>query len=264
MRKRTHTQRTHTLLAHVQYASWMCVCVCMIIYIHIYTHTYKYIIYIYIYIPRAKPHTPSHQLNPKPSKPSCTALRRLFRSCSSLVYSGKSSWLKHVCDEGSLFLSPHRWMLNFCQTPQRQHGSSRTPSPTSSLPSPHFALPSLLQKPLQAQVRTMHAPITTAAYLWTVHAAERLEALHGHLRGASHELHQPRQILLIHALHYCPKPRDLWRIAGVSCVLCVRAQILDLQDAPRCSAKSVVNTQEKGTGREGDGVCTTSLPESCL
>ena len=177
-------KRTHTLLAHVQYASWMCVCVCMIIYIHIYTHTYKYILYIYIYIPRAKPHTPSHQLNPKPSKPSCTALRRLFRSCSSLVYSGKSSWLKHVCDEGSLFLSPHRWMLNFCQTPQRQHGSSRTPSPTSSLPSPHFALPSLLQKPLQAQVRTMHAPITTAAYLWTVHAAERLEALHGHLAGA--------------------------------------------------------------------------------
>ena len=57
MRKRTHTQRTHTLLAHVQYASWMCVCVCMIIYIHIYTHTYKYIIYIYIYPTGETAHT---------------------------------------------------------------------------------------------------------------------------------------------------------------------------------------------------------------
>jgi len=55
------------------------------------------------------------QLKPNPSNPSRTALRRFLRSCSSVVYSGRSSWLKHVCEEGRRPLSPHRWMLNFCR-----------------------------------------------------------------------------------------------------------------------------------------------------
>mmetsp|Transcript_17324 Transcript_17324/g.35458 ORF Transcript_17324/g.35458 Transcript_17324/m.35458 type:complete len:362 (+) Transcript_17324:145-1230(+) len=41
------------------------------------------------------------------------ALMSRVRNISWLGYSGRSSWLKHVCEHGSRDASPHLWMLNF-------------------------------------------------------------------------------------------------------------------------------------------------------
>lgn len=54
---------------------------------------------------------------PNPSEPSRMAMSSFSRSTSSLGYSGRSSWLKQVCAEGSMLLPPNAlWMLN-CFTP---------------------------------------------------------------------------------------------------------------------------------------------------
>mmetsp|Transcript_46977 Transcript_46977/g.73517 ORF Transcript_46977/g.73517 Transcript_46977/m.73517 type:complete len:255 (-) Transcript_46977:918-1682(-) len=65
-------------------------------------------------------------------------------------------------------------------------------------------------------------------FLGSIHAPQRLESFHWHLRGASDELNQPSQIFLVHGLHQAPEPGNLWRLLGVARVLCVGSEVLHI------------------------------------
>ena len=50
--------------------------------------------------------------NPNPSDPSLIAINIFSLNASSVKYSGRSNWLKHVCADGSRWDPYALWMLN--------------------------------------------------------------------------------------------------------------------------------------------------------